>query len=235
MADHYGDAEIIFGRFSSLYPHRHKIFTATKYCVFHPMTVSREAVQENVTERCRRLQTEKINLLQFHWQFYQNPDYLKALRFLTEDDRVETVGLCNFDTKHLLEVVQSGIRVYTNQVQFSLVDSRPIFEMGNACEEHNIKLLTYGTLCGGFLADKWLGKLEPDIYDGSITPSQRKYFEMIRSWGGWDLFQELLTVLRVIATKHQVDISNVATRWVLDFPYVGAVIVGAHLNTKPKV
>lgn len=87
MADHYGDAEVIFvchiytdskdahrlhtlqGRFSSLYPHRHIIFTATKYCVFHPMTVSREAVQANVTERCRRLQTEKINLLQFHWQF----------------------------------------------------------------------------------------------------------------------------------------------------------------------
>lgn len=68
--------------------------------------------------------------------------------------------------------------------------------MGSACEEHNIKLLTYGTLvsspvetvpyvtastltnlpnkCGGFLADKWLGKPEPDIYDGSITPSQRK-------------------------------------------------------------
>ncbi|KAK4072914.1 uncharacterized protein Triagg1_5591 [Trichoderma aggressivum f. europaeum] len=113
---------------------------------------------------------------------------------------------------------------------FSLVDSRPVFEMGCACEEHNIKLLTYGTLCGGFLADKWLGKPEPDIYDGSITPSQRKYFEMIRSWGGWSLFQELLTVLRVIATKHQVDISNVATRWVLDFPYVGAVIVGARMG-----
>lgn len=230
MADHYGDAEVIFGRFSSLYPHRQTIFTATKYCVFHPMTVSREAVQANVTERCRRLQTEKINLLQFHWQFYENPDYLKALRFLTEDDRVETVGLCNFDTKHLLEVVQSGIRVSTNQVQFSLVDSRPVFEMGSACEEHNIKLLTYGTLCGGFLADKWLGKLEPDIYDGSITPSQRKYFEMIRSWGGWSLFQELLTVLRAIATKHKVGISNVATRWVLDFSYVGAVIVGARMG-----
>ncbi|KAL7929260.1 Aldo/keto reductase [Trichoderma chlorosporum] len=230
MADHYGDAEIIFGRFSSLYPHRQAIFTATKYCVFHPMTVSREAVQANVTERCRRLQTDKINLLQFHWQFYQNSDYLQALKFLTEDSRVESVGLCNFDTKHLLEVVHSGVRVYTNQVQFSLVDSRPIFEMGNACEEHNIKLLTYGSLCGGFLADKWLGKPEPDIYDGSITPSQRKYFEMIRSWGGWDLFQELLRVLRIIATKHQVGISNVATRWVLDFPYVGAVIVGARMG-----
>ncbi|RFU81716.1 aldo keto reductase [Trichoderma arundinaceum] len=230
MADHYGDAEIIFGRFSSLYPHRDAIFTATKYCVFHPMVVSREAVQANVTERCRRLQSEKIDLLQFHWQFYENPDYLDALRFLVEDDRVGTVGLCNFDTKHLLKVVESGIKVDTNQVQFSLVDSRPVFEMGSACEKHNIKLLTYGTLCGGFLADKWLGKTEPDIYDGSTTPSQRKYFEMIRSWGGWNLFQELLTALHIIATKHQVAISNVATRWVLDFPYVGAVIVGARMG-----
>ncbi|KAL7783255.1 NADP-dependent oxidoreductase domain-containing protein [Trichoderma ceciliae] len=230
MADHYGDAEIIFGRFSSLYPHKDAIFMATKYCIFHQMVVSREAVQLNITERCRRLQTEKIDLLQFHWQFYENPDYLNALRFLIEDDRVETVGLCNFDTKHLLDVVESGIKVHTNQVQFSLVDSRPVFEMGSACKKHNIKLLTYGTLCGGFLADKWLGKAEPDIYDGSITPSQRKYFEMIRSWGGWTLFQELLTALRIIATKHHVDISNVATRWILDFPYVGAVIVGARMG-----
>lgn len=53
---------------------------------------------------------------------------------------------------------------------------------------------------------------------------------MIRSWGGWKLFQELLTALRIIATKHHVDISNVATRWVLDFPYVGAVIVGARMG-----
>jgi aryl-alcohol dehydrogenase-like predicted oxidoreductase len=53
---------------------------------------------------------------------------------------------------------------------------------------------------------------------------------MIRSWGGWDLFQELLATLRIIATKHNVDISNVATRWVLDFPYVGAVIVGARMG-----
>ncbi|EGR46925.1 uncharacterized protein TRIREDRAFT_65067 [Trichoderma reesei QM6a] len=230
MADHYGDAELVFGRFASMYPHRDAIFTATKYCVFQKMTVSREAVQANIAERCRRLQTDKIDLLQFHWQFYQHREYLDALRLLTEDARVEMVGLCNFDTKHLLDVVEAGIQVLTNQVQFSLVDSRPILEMAVACETHNIKLLTYGTLCGGFLADKWLGRSEPDIYDGSITPSQRKYFEMIRSWGGWGLFQELLRVLRIIASKHRVSISNVATRWVLDFPYVGAVIVGARMG-----
>lgn len=88
MADHYGDAEVLAvsnaftpivlpsadivlpqGQFLASYPSREDIFAATKYCVFHPMTVTREAVRANVAERCRRLQTERIDLLQFHWQF----------------------------------------------------------------------------------------------------------------------------------------------------------------------
>ncbi|KAF5594334.1 hypothetical protein FPANT_4885 [Fusarium pseudoanthophilum] len=230
MADHYGDAEVLYGRFRSTYPHKDDMFTATKYCVFHPMTVSREAVQANVSERCSRLQQEVIDLLQFHWQLWDNPQYIDALQYLAEDKRVARIGLCNFDTEHLERVVESSVRIYTNQVQFSLIDSRPTFKMADACLKHDIKLLTYGTLCGGFIADKWLNQPEPDVYDTNITPSQRKYYGMICSWGGWSLFQELLNVLRTIATKHKVNISNIATRWVLDFPYVGAVIIGARVG-----
>ncbi|CVK96171.1 related to protein priB [Fusarium mangiferae] len=228
MADHYGDAEVLYGRFRSLYPFKNEMFTATKYCVFHPMTVSREAVQANVSERCNRLQQEVVDLLQFHWQLWDSPQYIDALQYLAEDERVARIGLCNFDTKHLERVIESGVKIFTNQ--FSLVDSRPTFKMADACSRHDIKLLTYGTLCGGFIADKWLNQPEPDVYDTNITPSQRKYYGMICSWGGWDLFQELLSVLRTIATKHKVSISNIATRWVLDFPYVGAVIIGARIG-----
>ena len=59
-----------------------------------------------------------------------------------------------------------------------------------------------------------------------------KYLDIIlNAWGGWELFQELLAVLRMIADRHSVDgdtvsIANVATRWILDQPAVGAVIVG---------
>ncbi|KAH6962829.1 NADP-dependent oxidoreductase domain-containing protein [Fusarium avenaceum] len=230
MADHYGDAEVIYGSFRRLYPHRDEMFTATKYCIFHHMTVSPEAVKANITERCERLQQDVIDLLQFHWQFWEDPQYIDALRYLSLDERVARIGLCNFNTEHLHRVLQSGIEIHTNQVQFSLIDSRPTVKMGDLCSSHNIKLLTYGTLCGGFLADKWLGKPEPDVYDSNSTPSQRKYYTMICSWGGWGLFQELLGALRTVATKHQVNISNVATRWVLDFPYVGAVIIGARFG-----
>lgn len=44
------------------------------------------------------------------------------------------------------------------------------------------------------------------------------------------MFQDLLKTLYHIAEKHGVSVSNVATRWVLDFPYVGAVIVGTRMG-----
>ena len=55
-----------------------------------------------------------------------------------------------------------------------------------------------------------------------------QYLDMItRAWGNWDLFQDLLHVLRLIGDRHgNVSIANVATRWVLDHSWVGAVIIG---------
>ncbi|QGA16130.1 hypothetical protein EYB26_003797 [Talaromyces marneffei] len=227
MADHYGDAEIIFGGFRSAYPYQDALFTATKYCVFHPMTVTRETVQVNVTERCQRLRVNKVDLLQFHWQFYEDSQYLDVAKFLQEDERVGMLGLCNFDTKHMQRVIDSGVTVYSNQVQFSLVDSRPTVRMGETCTTHNVKLLTYGTLCGDFLAETKSGSNNQSLIC--------MYYTMIRSWGGWELFQSLLYTLKLIGTKHNVSISNIATRWVLDFSYVGAVIVGSRMGISEHV
>jgi aryl-alcohol dehydrogenase-like predicted oxidoreductase len=230
MADHYGDAEIIFGRLRSSLSDPKVVFGATKYCIFHKITVTPAVIHANVTERCQRMSAEKVDLLQFHWQDYDDHQYIEALHLLQQDERVRNLGLCNFDTARLQEVLDNNIDVVTNQVQFSLIDARPRFKMGEVCARHNVKLLTYGTLCGGFLAEKWLGKPEPQLFGPDTTPSQRKYFEMIQTWGDWDLFQTLLQTLKAIATKHNVSITNVATRWVLDFPYVGAVIIGARMG-----
>ena len=51
---------------------------------------------------------------------------------------------------------------------------------------------------------------------------------IVKAWGSWTLFQSLLVVLRAIADKYEgMSIANIATRWVLDHPFVGAVIIGA--------
>jgi len=50
---------------------------------------------------------------------------------------------------------------------------------------------------------------------------------ILKAWGDWKLFQSLLAVLRTIGDKYGgLSISNVATRWVLDHSFVGAVLIG---------
>jgi aryl-alcohol dehydrogenase-like predicted oxidoreductase len=97
------------------------------------------------------------------------------------------------------------------------------------CQEHNITLLTYGTLCGGLLSEAYLGQPEPRSAILN-TASLRKYKQMIDAWGGWALFQELLHVLKQIADQHGVSLANVAVRAILERPSVAGVIVGVRLG-----
>lgn len=55
-----------------------------------------------------------------------------------------------------------------------------------------------------------------------------QYLDMIiKAWGDWALFQSLLRVLRDIGDRHGgLSIANIATRWVLDHSFVGAVLIG---------
>ncbi|KAG7094495.1 hypothetical protein E1B28_008094 [Marasmius oreades] len=243
FADHYGSAEIIFGQFrNSLSSESPRVIGATKWCVFRDITVDRETVKAAVSERLERMQTDRLDLLQFHWQDYTSKGYLETLEMLHDlqiEGVISSLGLCNFDTIRMDEIcTQLGPGVIvSNQVQFSVIDTRPLHGMSDVCEKHDVKLLTYGTLCGGFLSDDWLGKPVPDPYSGTLTPSQRKYLDMIvNAWGDWELFQSLLRVLRDVGARHgAASISNVAVRWVLDHPFVGAVLIGARLGISEHI
>ncbi|KAH6646278.1 aldo/keto reductase [Truncatella angustata] len=246
MADHYGDAELIYGEFRNrLAPDvREQVYAATKWCVFGPINqpVTNDFVLSAVKERCRRL-GGRVELLQFHWYDYEEKEYLEILAELvnitrTHSGLVSTIGLCNFDSKHTKEVCeyllakQGAVGIVSNQIQFSLFDSRPLQQMCTVCTEYGLKLLTYGSFCGGFLSQKWFNQPVPEIYaeNNQLTPSQRKYFDMIGNWGTWAEFQALLGVLLSTADKYGVSLTNVATRWVLQQPAVGAVIVGTRLG-----
>ena len=106
--------------------------------------------------------------------------------------------------------------------------------MAPFCRDHGITLLTYGTVCGGLLSEKYLGRPEPRR--GELdTASLMKYKNMIAAWGGWSLFQELLSVLKETADKHRVSIANVGVRYILDRPAVSGVIVGTRLGVSQHI
>jgi len=237
LADHYGPAEDFIGEFRrQLAASRgqdalSEIQAFTKW-VPRPGKMTKKFVEENIDISLRRMDVKSLDLMQFHWWEYQDKNYLDALKYMVElqtEGKIKHLGLTNFDTEHLQIITDSGIKIVSNQVQFSLVDRRPEVNMIKFCQQNDIKLFTYGSLCGGFLSEKYLDKPEPRSFD-LTTVSLRKYKNMIDAWGGWQLFQELLSTLKAIADKHGVSIANVAVRYILDQPTVGGVIVGARLG-----
>lgn len=229
MADHYGSAEEIAGLF--LEEHGPGVQFLTKW-VPKPGPTTREDVRTAVQRSLDRMKTSRLDLLQFHTWNYADPRWLDSLFWLQElrqEGLISHLGLTNVDTVHLRIVINSGIPIVSNQVCFSLLDRRAKQGMTDLCLEHGIKILAFGTVAGGFLTERWLGKPEPDRNELS-TWSQMKYKRFIDVAGGWQVFQDVLHRLDLIARRLGVSIANVACRAILEEPAVGGIIIGARLG-----
>ena len=173
------------------------------------------------------------NCLDHIWDFSDNTylHNLSHLRTLQRQGKIGLLGLTNTDAAHLQLLLDSGFHIATNQLPVNVIDRRLTRgRLSKLCVERDVGVLAYGTLLGGFLSEKWVGAPEPaDItkLDGSL----RKYLRFIWAAGGWTPFQRVLNALDVIAKRHNVTISTVATRYVLDVPSVKAVIVGSRLSS----
>jgi aryl-alcohol dehydrogenase-like predicted oxidoreductase len=243
-ADIYTGVEELIGDFRHAYPalaRRVQVHTKFVPDLSDLSTVDGRYVERIIDRSLQRLGMERLDVVQFHWWDYEIPRFVETaleLDRLRRAGKIARVSVTNFDTRRLNEIVTAGVPVASHQLQYSLLDDRPAHSMADYCRDHNIALLCYGTVAGGFLSERWRGKPEPQR--GSISNrSLIKYKLIIDDFGGWDLFQQLLAVLARIAAKHHTDLASVASRAILDRPQVAAVIVGAtnasHLQANARV
>jgi aryl-alcohol dehydrogenase-like predicted oxidoreductase len=230
-ADHYVGVEDLIGAFRRKYPELgQRLRVSTKYTPDQDLIprLTRADVEKAVDTSLRRLGGEQLDLVQFHWWDYEVPGCTQAMLWLQEmqkKGKVAHLGTTNFDVPRLQEVTDAGVKLLTNQLQYSVLDHRPEYGMVEFCRQHGIHLFCYGTLAGGFLSAKWLGK--PDPQGDYANRSLVKYRLIIEEFGGWEAFQEMLRTLDAIGRKHGTSIAAVAARYVLDKPQVATALVGA--------
>jgi aryl-alcohol dehydrogenase-like predicted oxidoreductase len=200
---------------------------------FVPNRSDLEAVDFHYTERAidkslKNLGLPCIDLVQFHWWDYAVPrdvSTLEHLMKLQQAGKVKSIGLTNFSHAKVQEIIAAGIKIDTIQVQYSLFDRRIEKALLPLCREKGIRLLTYGSLLGGFLSEAWLGKPEPEL--GALpNRSLVKYKLIIQEAGGWHHFQQALEQLDQLAKQYQCTIAPLVIAALIQSGHTDQIIIG---------
>ena len=247
-ADIYTGVEELIGKFREKYQDEFQsgelpsIQIHTKYVPDYSAlaTLKKEDTVKIIDRSLKRLKVERLDLVQFAWWDYQFPRYIETAVHLSELQKmgkIRHIGITNFDTTRIKEILEAGVEIAANQVQYSLLDHRVEKSMSDLSQKHDIPFLCYGSVAGGFLSDRYLST--PDPIQPHENRSLTKYRLIIDEFGGYDLFQELLKTLRTIANKYHVGVAEIASKYVLQKPMVASVIIGArnikHLNSLKKL
>ena len=201
-ADIYTGVEELFGRLRSRV--RTPLEIHTKYV---PDAGNLEGLRASDVERVidrslRRLGVERLDLVQFHWWDYAVPGYVEAAGWLDElraRGKIRHLGLTNFDAERTRELCEAGLPLVAMQAQSSLLDRRVESGMEALAHEFDFQLLCYGTLAGGLLSERFLGRA-PEEFEAS-TRSLTKYRAIVEEAGGWSALQALLEGLRRVAER----------------------------------
>ena len=234
-ADIYEGTEALLGKFRATLSDPSSIQVHTKF-VPDKATLAEldDATIDAVVDRSRRrLGVDALDLVQFHWWDYAVPGlerlYDRLLNAQSQG-RIRFIGVTNFNTRVLRELLEQNPSIVSMQVQYSLIDRRPERQMTAACLEADVGMLAFGALAGGFLSERYLDQPPPEAPNRSLT----KYRLIIDDAGGWEAFQALLRTLAAIGKKHDATLDQVAARWVLDRPGVSAVILGIGSRSRAK-
>lgn len=208
-----GRSESLLGQFAEAYQgqHQNQICLATKLAAY-PWRLTRGAMVKACAASAQRL-GRPVDLAQLHWSTanyapWQEGALLDGLADLVEQQRVKGIGLSNFGPKRLRQIYprfrDRGIPITTLQVQYSLLSTYPVSELGiqDICGELGIRLIAYSPLALGILTGKY--------QVGEQLPGGLRGFLFRQLLPG---VQPILATLEAIALLRDKTMAQVALNW----------------------
>jgi len=221
-----GITEQIVGRWLALGGgRREKIVLATK--VYSPMgewpnesRLSALHVRRSCDESLRRLQTDHIDLYQFHHVDREAPweEIWQAIEVLVQAGKVLYVGSSNFAGWHIAEANEAArarhfLGLVSEQCKYNLLVRSVELEVLPACERYGLGVMTYSPLAGGILG----GALQK-VSEGRRA-SEQTQAEIERLRPQLEAWEKLCADLGERP-------ADVALAWLLHNPVVTSPIIG---------
>ena len=225
-----GESESLLG--NALKGVREEIVLATKVRLpmggnFNHSGATRVNIMREIEASLRRLQTDHIDLYQVHGWDSNTPldETLRTLDDLVHHGKVRYLGLSNLMSWQAATAVtrqeRLGLEKYvTAQMYYSLVGRGLEYEFQSFAEYHNIGILVWSPLAGGFLSGKY-SRTNP-------APAATRFAEA----GQFVPFDKemgyrVVDVLKQVSSRHGTSLARVAIAWLLGRPAVSSVIIAA--------
>lgn len=191
---------------------------------------SRYRIVRCVEDSLRRLNTDRIELLQLHMQDVEveEEETLRALDDLVRQGKVLYLGCSNYTAYRLTESLflsrlQHLERFVALQAQYSLVVRDLEREHQPLCERHGLGILAWSPLAAGLLSGKYeRGTGAPEGSRFSTPRWQTNYarFDNDRAW-------RIVEAVKAVASERGTSPSQVSLAWLLTRRAVSSVIFGA--------
>jgi len=175
----------------------------------------------------KRLQTDYIDLYQVHGWDSNTPleETLRTLDDLVRGGKVRYIGLSNLmswqaATAIMLQERLGLERYVTAQMYYSLVGRGIEYEFQSFAGYHDIGILVWSPLAGGFLSGKYSRDNPPPA--GSRFADAGQFVPFDR-----EMAYRVVDAVKDVAKRHGASPARVAIAWLLSRPAVSSVIIAA--------
>lgn len=205
-----GESERIIGRLLREDPaHRDQVVIATKFIPFPWKVAVSSALMRSLRASLQRLQLPFVHLYQIHGpiSLRSHAAMADALAAAHGAGLVKAVGVSNYSEGEMRAIhaalAKHGIRLATNQVEFSLLRTIPESNgLLRACDELGISMLAYSPLAQGRLTGKYSV--------GNPPPGRRGFSDFPMAE-----IEPVVAALQRIGDAHGKTPSQVALNWVI--------------------
>ncbi len=186
-----------------------------------------DMIKREVEASLGRLQTDYIDLLQFHDADPTTPveDSWRALQELIRVGKVRYGGLSN----HTVDLIERAMKVgpvTSNQVQYNPLQRKIEKDILPFSQRNSIGVLGWGSLAEGFLTDNFsVGKLDPKDFRRNhwyAQPENQAKVARVRE------------TLAKIARAHNRPMVDVVVAWELTHPALTGAIIGIRSEKEAK-
>jgi methylglyoxal reductase len=180
-----------------------------------------ESIRYEVEQSLRRLQTDRIDLYQTHWQDPSTPiaETMGTLLELKQEGKIRAIGVSNATIEQMDEYRKAGA-LDADQEKYSMLERRMDEAQLPYCQRENIAVLAYSPMAQGLLT----GKVTADrvIPEGDYRAEDPRFSAENRT-----RILAFLDTIRPVAAAHQATLSQLALAWALGRPGLSHALAGA--------